>query len=316
MLGPSQHSSWSQYPEVPIVLETSNLSSNDRYSGDSQQASQLYPAFSRRQSVRYNTVLSPIQTRSRCLQKPVSGTRGHQPRRPVLQRSVSVDSRRGRKRRIHDPTIEQNADGTWTTKYNEKRSPPWSTRSYRGELTASQKTQRNDLETGCGPGLGLGIPHIPDTSTTTGTNSFLPKSQYKPGDDNPPNLVQRIEDRLWRCNSSRNVAERWSLEIISWFISAICMATVVIMLFFMNHKRLPTWPYTLALTVLFKIASAALLLPTSEALGQLKWSWFKGDSRMWDLEIFDLASRGPWGSILLLFRTKCVYVPLFFTLSG
>jgi hypothetical protein len=58
--------------------------------------------------------------------------------------------------------------------------------------------------------------------------------------------------------------------------------------------------------VLAKIATAALILPISEAIGQLKWSWFNGrkSKDMIDFEIFDKASRGAWGSFLLLFRTK------------
>lgn len=55
-----------------------------------------------------------------------------------------------------------------------------------------------------------------------------------------------------------------------------------------------------------KVASAALILPISEAIGQLKWAWFGGSKskEMIDFEIFDKASRGAWGSFLLLFRTK------------
>jgi hypothetical protein len=196
----------------------------------------------------------------------------------------------------------------WTTGYNEKRSLSWSTRSYRGNSPSSRETLAKELENGHKPNLGRGII---DASSTFSTASPHTRSQYSTRKDDPRNFVRWIEDRLWRCNSSGTVAERWSLEIISWFISAVCMAIVVIMLLFMKDKRIPAWPTTLTLTVFFKIGSAALLLPTSEALGQLKRSWIKGDSRMWDFEIFDLASRGAWGSILLLFRTKCVYVPPF-----
>ena len=58
--------------------------------------------------------------------------------------------------------------------------------------------------------------------------------------------------------------------------------------------------------MLSKIASAALILPISEAIGQLKWAWFQGKTSKdaYDFEIFDKASRGAWGSLLLLFRTK------------
>jgi len=56
--------------------------------------------------------------------------------------------------------------------------------------------------------------------------------------------------------------------------------------------------------VLGKVSSAALIVPTSEALGQLKWHWFHKSNAMWDFEIFDKASRGPLGALMLLFRTK------------
>ncbi|KAL1594585.1 hypothetical protein SLS60_010346 [Paraconiothyrium brasiliense] len=55
------------------------------------------------------------------------------------------------------------------------------------------------------------------------------------------------------------------------------------------------------------IAAATLIIPTSEAIGQLKWIWFQGTAsrEMVDFEIFDKASRGgPWGSVMLLLRTK------------
>lgn len=59
------------------------------------------------------------------------------------------------------------------------------------------------------------------------------------------------------------------------------------------------------IAILSRVASASLMLPVSEAIGQLKWSWFQGRSKkMWDFELFDNASRGPWGSFMLLVRTK------------
>jgi hypothetical protein len=57
-------------------------------------------------------------------------------------------------------------------------------------------------------------------------------------------------------------------------------------------------------SVLGKTAAAALIVPTSEALGQLKWNWFHKSRAMWDFEIFDKATRGPWGAVMLLFRTR------------
>jgi hypothetical protein len=58
--------------------------------------------------------------------------------------------------------------------------------------------------------------------------------------------------------------------------------------------------------ILSKIASAALILPVSGSIGQLKWSWFDGSKPrdIIDFEIYDEASREAWGSFLLLFCAK------------
>lgn len=89
------------------------------------------------------------------------------------------------------------------------------------------------------------------------------------------------------------------------------MGALVIVLLVLRNSPLPkSWPLNITLNayiaILSRIASAALLFPASEAIGQLKWSWFqqRDSKKLWDFELFDNASRGPWGSFLLLFRTK------------
>ncbi|KAF2439804.1 hypothetical protein P171DRAFT_318105, partial [Karstenula rhodostoma CBS 690.94] len=161
--------------------------------------------------------------------------------------------------------------------------------------------------------IGLGIDN---TSIRQDTSPITPGTAEKRGDGDatefgrPTNFAQRVEQKLWNYTASRSAMKRWLLELISWSLSAGCMAGIVGMLMGYQNKRIPDWPFGLTLnaciSVLAKIASAALLLPVSEALGQLKWSWFQGDNskKMWDFEIFDNASRGPWGSLLLLVRTK------------
>lgn len=152
--------------------------------------------------------------------------------------------------------------------------------------------------------LGLGIQDAPSTQSPISIPS--PTSEM---DKRSSNIAQRIEEGLWRYSLSGNVLKRWLLEIISWLVSAICMGTIIGFLIFYQNKKIPNWPSSLTLNafiaILSKISGAALILPVSEALGQLKWSWFQGHSKtMWDFEIFDNASRGPWGSFLLLIRTK------------
>jgi hypothetical protein len=156
------------------------------------------------------------------------------------------------------------------------------------------------------PGLGIlnGLPKPPSIEVSSPVNE---KSE------STFNFAQRIEEKLWRYSASGNTLKRWLLEILSWIFSAICMGAIIGVLIFLKDDSLSKW--TLAektgltlntfISILSKMAGAALILPVSEALGQLKWSWFLENSKqMWDFEIFDNASRGPWGSMLLLLRTK------------
>ncbi|KAH7093060.1 hypothetical protein FB567DRAFT_162614 [Paraphoma chrysanthemicola] len=131
------------------------------------------------------------------------------------------------------------------------------------------------------------------------------RASVKAGDS--LDITQRLERKLARYNASQSALKRWLFEIVSVTTSAICMAVIIVILVSLKDQPLSKWPLGLTIiTVLSKIASAALILPISEAIGQLKWSWFHGKESKdaFDFEIFDKASRGAWGSVLLLIRTK------------
>ena len=53
------------------------------------------------------------------------------------------------------------------------------------------------------------------------------------------------------------------------------------------------------------ISKAALILPVSEAVGQLKWIWFQDRSPLSNFVLFDGASRGPWAAAMLVVRIRC-----------
>lgn len=118
-------------------------------------------------------------------------------------------------------------------------------------------------------------------------------------------FTQRIERKLAKYNASDNLVKRWLLEIVCWMISAACMGAIIGIYLQVNGRPLARQQKLLTLAnALGKTSSAALIVPTSEALGQLKWNWFHNSKAMWDFEIFDKASRGPWGAIMLLYRTR------------
>lgn len=118
-------------------------------------------------------------------------------------------------------------------------------------------------------------------------------------------LTQRLERKLDQLNASQNPWKRWLLEICCWILSALSVGGIIGIYLYTRGKDIvastqgPTFANALG-----KIAAVALIVPTSEALGQLKWNWFNSSQAIWDFEIFDKASRGPWGAALLLYRTK------------
>jgi hypothetical protein len=166
----------------------------------------------------------------------------------------------------------------------------------------NEKTPINNIH----PGLGIvnGLPKPPSIEVFSPINEKADPSS---------NFAQRIEETLWRYSASGNIVKRWLLEILSWLFSALCMAVIIGVLIYLKNDPLSKWSLAektgltlnTFISILSKMAGAALILPVSEALGQLKWSWFLENSKqIWDFEIFDNASRGPWGSLLLLIRTK------------
>jgi hypothetical protein len=160
------------------------------------------------------------------------------------------------------------------------------------------------------------LQHLPPTPPSR-SQGYLVSPHHECFSSNPSStsekkpsaldLTQRLERKLAQYNTSQNVFKRWLFEILSWCISALCMAAIVTI--YVNLEDNPisqSRSGTLLTTanVLGKVASAALIVPTSEALGQLKWNWFHDSKAMWDFEIFDKASRDPWGALMLLFRTR------------
>jgi hypothetical protein len=97
----------------------------------------------------------------------------------------------------------------------------------------------------------------------------------------------------------------WTVEIISFAIALLSLATIIGVLAHYNGESMPNWPSGMTLNTLIAlltaIANAALASPLQQGLSQLKWIIFKRESRpLTDMEVFDDASRGLWGSIKLL----------------
>ncbi|KAK8203715.1 hypothetical protein IWZ01DRAFT_560151 [Phyllosticta capitalensis] len=97
----------------------------------------------------------------------------------------------------------------------------------------------------------------------------------------------------------------WTVEILSCACATIILGALVILLAHFDDLPMPDWPQPITINAIvstFTVAFKALLLkPLEEGLSQSKWLWFIRPNKLSDLELFDQASRGPWGCLCLLY---------------
>lgn len=101
----------------------------------------------------------------------------------------------------------------------------------------------------------------------------------------------------------------WAWELVALLFSVLCMVAVIVVAFSTSNKPLSAWTLPTSPTALISLcttfAKSAMLLALSGGVSQLKWIYFRqGEHSLMDFETFDEASRGPFGSILLLLRVN------------
>lgn len=112
--------------------------------------------------------------------------------------------------------------------------------------------------------------------------------------------------------TKKNVFKLWWKELLSIVFSLLCLAANVAVLASLHQKPYESWriarvdvtPNTI-ISIIATVTKASLLLPVAEILVQLKWLYFQARmQRVSDLQVFDDASRGPLGSMRLLWRVN------------
>lgn len=96
----------------------------------------------------------------------------------------------------------------------------------------------------------------------------------------------------------------WWWEASAIVLSITCTCLIIAILVSMHDKPLTEWKLPIQpsslIAVFSTIAKSALLVPVAECISQLKWIYFENPTRLSQLQTFDDASRGPWGSLMFL----------------
>ena len=96
----------------------------------------------------------------------------------------------------------------------------------------------------------------------------------------------------------------WWWEIGSAFLSTGCIIAIVIILFKIADKPLQDWSLPIQpnslIAVLTTIGKTAMMVSVVSCLSQLKFRHFASSQPLQHLQLFDDASRGPWGSLMMI----------------
>ncbi|KAL8327964.1 hypothetical protein RB597_004006 [Gaeumannomyces tritici] len=101
----------------------------------------------------------------------------------------------------------------------------------------------------------------------------------------------------------------WFYEVAALIFSAACVGAMVGVLAAIKDRPVREWTAVTVITpnavvsLLSTLCKAALLAAVASCIGQLKWLHFGSEPRrLADLEVFDGASRGPAGSLVMFFH--------------
>ena len=112
-----------------------------------------------------------------------------------------------------------------------------------------------------------------------------------------------------RASISHIITDWWIWEISATIISLLSLMATALILYIHQGRPLPNWPYSMTINSMIAVFStimkSAMLLCTAECISQSKWIWFRTkEHALTDVEIFDIASRGPWGSLHMFLKVR------------
>lgn len=101
----------------------------------------------------------------------------------------------------------------------------------------------------------------------------------------------------------------WMGELLAILSSIITLFAIIVILRKYDDRSLSTFsqkvPLNFVVSTLATVSKSSLLLTVASALGQFKWLWVSSKQRrLQDLQVFDEASRGPWGASRLLISKR------------
>ena len=122
--------------------------------------------------------------------------------------------------------------------------------------------------------------------------------------DHGLNMLTKESSNRW----SRIATYQWIWELCALLVSLLSLVAIVLILRLREERPLPDWPVSITINALISIfatvMSATMSVPIAAGVSQAKWSWFQQYHALSDVEVYDQASRGPWGALKMLWNIR------------
>ena len=173
-------------------------------------------------------------------------------------------------------------------------------------LTTRQSHSKNGSSTPISPNPG-NIDEVVDTAETS-----IPLTPSDPRSAAERPLLHHIPAETTLPAARKGIGSFnswWWWEIASASLSVICMILLLVLLLQVDSLPLESWTLPIQVNslvaVFTTVAKTSMMVPVAACLSQLKWRHYLHRSdRLHNLQLFDDASRGPWGSTMLLLNLR------------
>lgn len=140
-----------------------------------------------------------------------------------------------------------------------------------------------------------------------------PSQGYDPA---ASNLLANADENQYSQNPF--AFHNWAWELAAWVLAAVSLLSLFVVLAHFNGKPLREWQSSITpstvVAIVSQVGQSAAILPVSACVCQSMWLWLdKGSNlrghhpRLTATQNFDHGSRGPLGSLLLLWKQPTSY---------
>ncbi|KAK0391655.1 hypothetical protein NLU13_1154 [Sarocladium strictum] len=147
-------------------------------------------------------------------------------------------------------------------------------------------------------------PSVEGLRSSTSTDTFCSERSRDIRQAPAASSVKHTPRQTWLQSASP-----WALELVWCLLSVVLLMGLVMVLSTYDKQRLPEIPLGITLNTIVAILATATRAVTvfliGQGISQLKWNQYVGGHKpLTNLQVFDEASRGPWGSLQMVFRTR------------